>query len=88
MYSKFRGNVDIIEIVANYDTKIVCPFLTIEEVDIYFGQVVLANDVILLTLKMNYNYFVSYLCDQKIMITPWFGGHNMQCNFHIIFLVR
>ncbi len=51
MYSKFCGNVAIIEIVAKYDTKIVCPLLTTEEVDIYFGQVVLVNDVILSTLK-------------------------------------
>jgi hypothetical protein len=27
--------------------------------------------------KMNYDYFVNYLCNQKIMTTPWFGGRNM-----------
>jgi hypothetical protein len=33
--------------------------------------------------KMNYDYFVNNMCDQKIMITPWFGGCSMQCNFHM-----
>jgi len=51
MYSKFCGNVVIIEIIAKYDTRIVCSLLIIEKVDIYFGQVVLVNDVILSTLK-------------------------------------
>jgi hypothetical protein len=51
MYSKICGNVVIIEIVARYDIKIVCPLLTNQKVDIYFGQVVSTNDVILSTLK-------------------------------------
>jgi hypothetical protein len=61
MYSKFCGNVVIIEIVAKYDTKIVCPLLAIDEVDIYFGRVVSINDVILSTFKNELRLFCQLL---------------------------
>ncbi len=74
------GNFVVVEIVVEYDTKIVHPLLLHvnnnlnhirnatkpmrTEKYFVFGQVVLANDVILSTLKNDLNYFVSYLCDQ------------------------
>ncbi len=80
------GKFVVVEIVVEYDTKIVCPLLlhvnnhlnpikdatktVTTKKDFVFGQIVLANDVILSILKNDLHYFVTYLYDQYIMITP------------------
>jgi hypothetical protein len=44
--------------------------MTIDEKDLFFGQVVLLDDVIVSISKMNYIICNGYLCDQQITITP------------------
>ncbi len=74
------GNFVVVEIVVEYDNKIVCPLLLqvnnhlnpirdatklmTIEKDFVFGQIVLVNDVILSILKNDLHYFVSYLYNQ------------------------